>query len=499
MNEKQYLELCETCDSILMRSDSTVERVAISWLHIIREHPVFLEQYRDIFNTDAPSKGFLKKWLLVLRGKLRWYDQVIKAIFSDGRPWFGAEQLFGEVDVLFVSHLINQGHSGQEADFYFGEMPAKLTEYGYSVLVVLINHTDQTASDFKNKWDNCIVPRVILSKTLDLRSEIATHKKLKKEATLLHKIAKQTVSGLSKRVINRASIEALASGTHSNMRVAKQLTSLVTRFKPKLFIITHEGHAWERLVFSAARQAAYSDVKCIGYQHAVLFRLQHAIRRKLSPVYNPHHILTSGSVGKDVLESSPKLKGIPISILGSNRTYEKSKTCADTTTKSNKATCLVLPEGILSECNLLFEFSLACAKATPHLQFIWRLHPIITLKSLLAQNPVLHNLPPNILLSTESLEQDIMNSQWALYRGTTAIIPAIIAGIRPIYFHLKGEISIDPLYEMNNWRKNVLTISEFIDVINENISFFEKERIDAERYCERFFLPLDGKKIIHLM
>jgi len=502
LNEQQYLALCKICDSILMRHDSTPERVAIGWLHIIREHPVFLSQYKDLFKSEKAFKVFVRRVLLVLRGKLSWYFQVVKAIFSDGRPWFGAEQLCGHIDVLFVSHLINPGQGGQEADFYFGEMPEKLNESGYSVLVSLINHTDQPSSDFKNKWDNCVVPRVILAKTLGLKGEIANHQRLKKEASLITKITNTKVSDLSKHVMKRASVEALASGTHSNLRIASQLNSLVTRYKPKILVITHEGHAWERLAFFAAHHAD-NGVKCFGYQHAVMFRLQHAIKRNLASEYNPDHILTSGSIGKEVLHSAQQCNNIPVSVIGSNRTSAANPNIPESKSKINKATCLVIPEGILSECNLLFEYSLDCAKAVPHIQFIWRLHPVIDIKSLLDQNPKFKKLPTNIVLSTASLEQDIMNSQWALYRGSTAVISALGYGLRPIYYECDNELPIDPLYDLKSWRMHVKTVKGFMLIVQNDLkndmNYNTEDYLIAKEHCDKYYMPPDMQLLLEII
>ena len=49
MNERQYLELCQLTDQILMAPDATSARTAIPLLHVIREHPAFLEKYEKLF------------------------------------------------------------------------------------------------------------------------------------------------------------------------------------------------------------------------------------------------------------------------------------------------------------------------------------------------------------------------------------------------------------------------------------------------------------------
>ena len=81
------------------------------------------------------------------------------------------------------------------------------------------------------------------------------------------------------------------------MRTAAQVRTIIEHTKPKLLLITHEGHAWERLVFHSARQVN-KNIHCIGYTHAPIFERQHAVKRPLGNEYNPDHILTSGPIQK---------------------------------------------------------------------------------------------------------------------------------------------------------------------------------------------------------
>jgi hypothetical protein len=116
--------------------------------------------------------------------------------------------------------------------------------------------------------------------------------------------------------------------------------------------------------------------------------------------------------------------------------------------RNDSATCLVLPEGIVEECRILFTFSLSCARACPEVRFIWRLHPIMSFDKLVRRVPVLGNLPSNIEISAQTFEEDIARSSWALYRGSTAVVTAAANGVTPIYLEQPGELSIDPLFEI---------------------------------------------------
>ena len=127
--------------------------------------------------------------------------------------------------------------------------------------------------------------------------------------------------------------------------------------------------------------------------------------------------------------------------------------------------------------------------------FIWRLHPLISLSTLTAQNPNLRNLPKNIRWSHATLEEDIARSRWALYRGSTAVVQSVVAGLRPIYLQLQDELTIDPLYELEDWRISVASTSELQQIIFADIKIsrfppdLEIER--ARRYCESLFTPFD--------
>lgn len=501
LNEEQYHKLCDACDSVLIAPDTTIVRVAIPWLHVIREHPLTLSYYSDIFDYTNGIRVLIRKWLRDFRNVAGWVKQVGRTLFADGQFWFVSKKLAQNIDILFVSHLLNEAHAGQAADFYFGDLPDELVEQGYSVAIVLINHSGRQGVKLAHKWKECKVPRIILSDSIGYSEEAALHQRLKNESLRLINVAKKQTEYLNKRVYARASQEALSNGSLTTMRFSRQIGSLVAKLNPSAIVAIHEGHAWERVAFAAARSVD-PNVLCIGYQHAAVFRLQHAIRRSLGWEYNPDCILTAGPVGKKQLEQDQRLKMIPISVLGSNRSFQSDKFELPITPSAhirgnlNSRACLVIPEGIESECHRLFEFSLACARACPEIQFIWRLHPIVTFEILVSNNEKLRNLPANIVFSRESLEADIARCSWALYRGTTAIIQAVAAGVRPLYLQAKGEMTIDPLYELDDWRiniENILDLKLAIEIDKTHPSLGDDSRyIFAKQYCRDFYSPMSA-------
>jgi hypothetical protein len=290
-----------------------------------------------------------------------------------------------------------------------------------------------------------------------------------------------------------------------------QLSSLIAAVKPKVMIVTYEGHAWERMAFAAAREVS-SSVQCVGYQHAAVFRLQHSALRMLGSPYDPDLILTAGAVSKGQIESAMTARRIAVRVLGSNRGFlgvksDKAREVGQNDIVSGAApatidTCLVLPEGLVSECLLMFEFSMACAALIPDMRFIWRLHPMVDLEALLAKNPSLRQLPANVEFSRTQLAEDLRRADYAVYRGSTAIVQAVGHGLRPIYLEKTGEMSIDPLYELDAIRAKVSTPIEFQMAVHNGKLKSNGADINQEsaiRYCEAFYTPVDSAVILSIL
>jgi hypothetical protein len=295
--------------------------------------------------------------------------------------------------------------------------------------------------------------------------------------------------------------------------MSAQIGHLVATIKPRMMIVTYEGHAWERVAFSAAHEAS-PGVQCVGYQHAAIFRLQHAALRKLGSPFDPACILTAGSVSKAQIEDSMKAQGILVRVLGSSRALGALKKGqagdqgADGVDGVDAMTaapvgdaCLVLPEGIISECLLLFGFSLKCAELMPDMQFIWRLHPLVQFEVLAAQNPALQKLPRNVSLSTASMEEDIERARYALYRGSTAIVKAVCDNVQPVYLALPDEMTIDPLYQLGSWRERVSNPDEFFTIVFRKplASVASKGQISAVQYCSDFYKPIDSTVLLDML
>lgn len=491
MKAGDYKLLCSLTDEILLDENAGPGRIAIPWLHVIREHPIFLKNYQHLFESPESALSALTRSILPVVKNLAGIRRYLR---EKGSYWAASEPDLTPCDIVIVSHLLNEENAGKNADSYFADLPSELSSLGYKVKVVLLNHSRLSTSAAAGKWTGSAVPRIVLSPILKLKEEIELTLQLKKESDLLRKEAESEPGWLKKRILRQASREALSNSSTQVFRMSGQFEKLVDQLQPRMIISTYEGHAWERILFHAARKIR-PEIICTAYQHAAVFQLQHAIRRNLAGKFNPDVILAAGPVSKSQFEKSPLIKNIPVHILGSNRGAGNGvRPAASPDGDPNAITCIVLPEGLWDECYALFEFSLRCALRYPDVKFIWRLHPMLNFKDLVAKYSAFKALPDNIELSSRPLQGDMNVSTCALYRGTTAIVQAVCSGLRPLYLQIPGELSIDPLYEVEKWKALIRTEEDFaassgIGNGRDETTITDKEEVI--NYCLEFYSPIN--------
>ena len=164
MKEVHYKELCEACDDLLREGDSSVSRLAISWLHILKWHPSFLKQYKHLFyeiNIRERKRIFLQ----LMRYSLITFVRIFKGIWSR-EICISKNIQQTETDFLIISHLIDKELIYKKNDFYFGDIPSKLNEFGMSSTFAMINHIGIKKYMLPNDWGGVQHRRIVLSKSI---------------------------------------------------------------------------------------------------------------------------------------------------------------------------------------------------------------------------------------------------------------------------------------------------------------------------------------------
>ena len=401
------------------------------------------------------------------------------------------------IDVLLVSHLLNKSQLRDIDDFYYGALSKHLHNKGLKSALLLLNQSGIDDISIYGQWNN-LAPRIIFDGILSFSEEMRLRRDLGIESKRLRKLSHSFSDADYKNICILSSQEALGSLSIANLRMYYQMISLIKRLKPKSILVTYEGHAWERMVFAAARSVD-SKILCAGYQHTILFPGQHAIKRSLGAALDPNIVIGAGKGSIEALTDGCNLNASRFVVGGTHRFNEELIAKPSNFSKKNQPICLVIPEGLVDECLLIFRFALEAAGLNKDIKFIFRMHPVLSFEQLTKIDSKLSKLPANVELSNEKIDADLNKSHWALYRGSSAVIHALSHGLRPIYLAAPDELSIDPLHKVGGWRLVVTSPYELRQCIksdlNKNNTLLFEEAKSSIDYGRNYFSKIDYEVI----
>jgi hypothetical protein len=487
MTEQEYAEIAAACDRLLRAPSTSIARLAIPALHLLNERPSSLAQYAPLSaqGSDSGFPNFPRAVIRAARGLARSLGA------RQGEP-----QHRNPVDVVIVSHLLKADQLNRSGDFYFGALQSQLQDHGITSLLVLISHLGHTA------WSAPpgTLPRTILAGPVSPPTEVGIWRQCANASRNLRQEAARSRNLVDRQLAILASQQALSASTADNLRMHASVARICQAVNPKIVITTYEGTVAERLIWHAARTARRRPL-CVGYQHALILQRAHAIRRPVAAPgvdCDPDVILTLGEIPHKALASSPELRSVRLIEYGSHR---RAPLPALPRLQDRPRQCLVLPDADAHECAMLFDFALASARRSPTTTFSLRPHPMVDLQALLRRQPALQHLPGNVSLSVDKpLVQDFAQARYCLYRGSSAALHAVLAGIKPYYLAQPGELPFDCLSALTEWRETVTSPEDLTSRMNVADLFTEPAAAAlAANFCERYVAPLRPAAINELL
>ncbi len=496
MTAAEYAAIAAACDRLLQSSRTTLARIAIPILHVINEHPGYMGQYRPLFPSFPTGPANSRPRPASDTIAVRAARQLVRSLQFQASQ--AGKRPAGRIDVLIVSRVANYAQLRQGDDFYFGGLQRLLNNRGATSATLLINHIPQMEAPPGNE-ENCDQTRSLLPRSVSPGTEARIWRQCLSTSLELRRQARNTDHPLDKAAATLAGRHALIGGTATNLRLHAVISKVCDALNPGMVITTYEGAAAERMIWHAARGHGRRPL-CVGYQHAVLLPHAHAIRRPVGAPgidCDPDLILTLGETTKDILAASPALSCVPMIVYGSHRRVPPRQSLPF---DERPHLCLVLPDGDQRECAILFDFASSCARRFPQVTFLFRPHPGMSV-SPHAGYDTLRDLPPNLQLSAGgSLEQDCALARYCLYRGSSAAMSAVLAGVKPFYLARKGELPFDPLSGLTDWHETVLTPEEFM--VRAQATDAASDHTTAElgqAFCDRYIRPVQPAAIDELL
>ena len=439
----EYKNLTNILNKKLINSKRDPYFLSIKFLYLIKEHETYLSKY----NINSKIKLSLINFLILFLKKLLFLTIFI--IFSIFRIKNTIKfKDISKSKILLLSHYVNS-QTTKDYDFYFGNL-----SYGKNNILRIL-HKPILENNDKEKYKFFKKNNIeILYYNLGIIKNLKVYFRLIGKSIKYYLKNKDTYDDI-------ISLEYLSISTFSNIIFYEFFLEIFKNYNFEKIICTYEGHPFERL-FYLASYSKYKKIDKIGYIHTPYSKFQNSAYLDFGAKMNPTHLLTYGKFENYIDKFKFK---VLYEIYGSTR-YSKKNLSLKDFENNNRKNILFLPDGIDVEINDFLKLAIKLSINFPKYNFIFRLHPISKIKF----SKKISNLNikyKNFYLSEKTIDYDSNISLISIYRSSSSVIQAIRGGSLPIYYSI-GEVSSDPLFELENFIIKIKDINDALNLIKKN-------------------------------
>lgn len=237
-------------------------------------------------------------------------------------------------------------------------------------------------------------------------------------------------------------INIISNESRNNIRFLEILKKIKKYNKIKYLFCTLEGHNWEKIAFYFFKKN--SKVKTFGYTSSLIFNNQKLFNNAIINKSIPDIILTNCNNNYKLLKKDNYVKEI-INIGNLNYEQYNIKNKFQKYYTNFNHICLILPENIESEFFYFVNFVKKYCLEYNNIKFVLKLHPGMNNNKRIKKT--INNCKfKNLSFSKGDTTQEISNANSILYRGSSAVLHALLQSKRIIYLNDKFEININPLF-----------------------------------------------------
>lgn len=408
-------------------------------------------------------------------------------------------------DVVLKTWCYGLTKPADARDFYYGDLQARLTERGMATLLVCGDGHDgrDWASFAREQFETGALARI---PELCLVSPLAPLRVVAEAvagAVRLARVERRSGDPVLRRAAALARRDCF--GRYA-VRVALYRSigsTIASRWRPRAVVTLYEGLGWEQCLWSGVK-ASHPRTLIAGYQHTAVFRHNLAMLRPPPPgdgTPTPDLVLCTGPGTQALLAAAHRKHGTRFVVLGSVRRHADERFEAGP--RPGRRTVLVIPEGEPGEAILMFEFvARAAAQRLDH-RFILRCHPKLpyeTIRHRLASDPLAAG---KVTLSEHPIGDDFAQASVVLYRGSSAVLSAVLHGLKPLYLRQPAAADMDPLFELTSWRETTSSADDFSRRLAEyaatDVGALVPSWRQAVDYAEDYFAPFGSAGVESLL
>lgn len=497
---RRYAELMETAFAAREASPRLSIRVC-PLLHA--RHPIPAEQLHvlDALEGGRPVPGgVLFRIVRCLLGALRITVLLLILKLRYGRQV--AAHLRAPADIVIKTWAFGEPLTEEGADFYFGTLQAQLEARGVRTVILTSDVRRGPSLAFAGKalsrFDRRLVPEWAL---VPVWGPLAVVADQLISCAVLRRMTARATDPIRRAVCAAAALDVLRTSTTQNALYFHIARVAVRAWRPRALLTLYEGYPWETAVWQGTKQEA-PDCRTVGYQHTIIHPYAFGLLRPgaAGGEWAPEIMLCLGEVTRQMLQHAQGERGATLLTFGTLR--RAGHPPRDTMPRPGGRTVLVLPEGLREESRLLTEVAVRAAALLPDYHFVLRFHPNISVEAMRIPLESGLSLPANVEFSAgRPIEEDFTRASAVLYRGTSAVLYAILNGLKPFYLD-DGQHETDPLFELGLWRERVAGAEQLAAALRAYAQAEQgimSEWRTAEKYVRSYVTPVDQESLNRLL
>ena len=465
-------------------------------LNIVKPIPEILNKKRRIIHAVATQRSLIYTLLFIPRMALFLLIPIIHHLYHlRSLHRFNSVEL-SDTNFIFLSHYIGQSLTNSE-DLYFGN----LSKIGESIInhgiTVYINHTKKISYfDFLYlKSSQQVSSKMVLPKTVSTKDLFIMYKNNLENfvKTIYVIVAARGLQKNEKIMIMELALQQLSMESLAQTSLLKNLVRILKKTGAQNLLLTFEGHSYEGYVAKKVRNE-FPKLNIGVYQFAPVVPAQISFFRNLDQLDKNIKIYVSGPLVKSIILTRTQLFPNRISILGSRKGRENYEIFSS----KKSMTFLLAAEGSKNALSEFIDLGFNLALENPKAIFVVRAHPASNAYKSKLYMEIERRLP-NLILSENSLEYDLREASYCVYRSSSVGLEGLAYGVVPIHLASGQNFGLDPIGLINlphlqfdnsaALRQEVLNISKNHDFIDEKLfnSFVQ--------VFHNYFTPLNSKML----
>jgi hypothetical protein len=397
-------------------------------------------------------------------------------------------------EILFLSHAIGKNISKKDSDQFFARMPDYLNKKNKKISIVYTNHNifgyrnnNKLLSLKSEGIDRHLIPKFL--KPIEHFKYLTTVGSLSFKC-LKYGLKKSFQDPIKSLLSIKSAIFFYNRSTYSNYLVAQRLKEYCHKRTINSLIMTFEGHSYEQYVIQEIKKGN-PNVNIILYQHSPIVSDHFGVEQFLRTNLEHLCILTTGTLYESNFQA---ISLIPeFLVIGSDKAYSNHTESK----KDFKSQVLFAPEGtILATFNFLKLINYLSSNYG-NFKYVLRLHPNLKKNILLTIWIKKLNTKSNFSLSTESLYEDLMNSNFVFYRSSAVGIEALNSVAIPIFYGSSAQQGLNVLEKLSMEFPSASSPEQALSVLKTN--FYDLALNERIKNFTKIYSKIDYEKLYSLL